>query len=60
MNNIEVFYQLEQVRLERLRHEVQLRSLIKSQRPSLRLRTAKVLERWAYQLSPELELQHQS
>jgi hypothetical protein len=60
VNNIEVIYQLEQARLTKLRQEVQLRSLIKAQHPSLRLRTAKALERLAYRLSPELELQHQS
>jgi hypothetical protein len=60
VNNIEVFYQLEQARLTKLRQDTQLRSLIKPQHVSLRLRTAKALRHWAYQLSPELELQHQS
>lgn len=56
----EVLFKLEQQRLEKVRQDVQLRSLIKPQHLSLRLRTAKTLRGWAYQLSPELELHHQS
>jgi IS5 family transposase len=53
--NTEVLYQLEQQRLEKFRQDAQLRSLIKPQPFSLRLRTAKTLRQWAHQLSPELE-----
>jgi hypothetical protein len=60
VNNTEVLYQLEQARLSKLRQEAHLRSLIKSQHPSLRVKTAQTLKQWAYRLSPELELQHQS
>jgi hypothetical protein len=55
VNNIEVIYKLEQERLEKLRHEAHLYSLIKPQHISLRLRTARTLKHWAYRLSPELE-----
>jgi hypothetical protein len=55
MNNHEVLYKLEQERLEQLRQDALIHNLIKSQRPSLRLRTARVLKHWAYRLSPELE-----
>jgi hypothetical protein len=51
----EVIYKLEQQRLEKLRQEIQLRSLIKPQPSNLRLRTAKTLRQLAYWLSPELE-----
>jgi hypothetical protein len=59
MNNTEDLLKLEQARLDKLRQDAQLRGLIKPQPINLRLRTAKVLERWAYRLSPELKLQHQ-
>jgi hypothetical protein len=51
----EVLLKLEQQRLEKLRQDAQMYSLIKPQHLSLRLRTARVLKHWAYRLSPELE-----
>jgi hypothetical protein len=53
----EVFLKLEQQRLEKLRQDVQLYALLKTQRPSLRLRTAKALHTLALRLYPEVETQ---
>jgi hypothetical protein len=56
--NTEVILQLEQQRLEKLRQDVYLQSLLTSQRPSFRLRLARTLHRLALQLYPEIETQH--
>jgi hypothetical protein len=54
----EVLFKLEQQRLEKLRQDVQLHQLLKSQRPSLKLRTAKTLHRLALRLCPDIETQY--
>jgi hypothetical protein len=55
MNNTEVLYRLEQARLEKFRQDAYLHSLLKQQRPSLRLRTARALRHLALRLYPEVE-----
>jgi hypothetical protein len=57
MHYNEVIYKLEQQRLEKIRQDIQLHSFLKTQRPSLRLRTAKVLHSLALRLYPEVETQ---
>jgi hypothetical protein len=53
----EVVYKLEQQRLEKVRQDVQLHALLRTQRPSLRLRTARTLRALALRLYPEVETQ---
>jgi hypothetical protein len=57
MNNHEVLYKLEQQRLEKIRQDLYIHALLKTHRPSLRLRTAKVLHSLALRLYPEVETQ---
>ncbi|MGL4610538.1 MAG: hypothetical protein ACRCYY_12805 [Trueperaceae bacterium] len=58
LGQLEVIHKFNQERLEKIRQEVRVHALLKNQQPSLRLRTAKTLERLAYRLSPKLEAQH--
>jgi hypothetical protein len=57
MTNTEVLLKLEQQRLEKIRQDIHLHSFLKTQRPSLRLRTARVLHSLALRLYPEVEAQ---
>jgi hypothetical protein len=57
MTNTEALLKLEQQRLEKFRQEAYLHGFLKIHRPSLRLRTAKVLHRLALRLYPEVETQ---
>jgi hypothetical protein len=57
MHYNEVLFKLEQQRLEKVRQDIQLRSFLKTQHPSLRLRTARVLHSLAVRLYPEVETQ---